>query len=179
MKLLQHYVLLLFLSPLVTIGIHILISRANRTLQTRWPPQVVTIVAILVGYPAVGLVAWEIYFRHLPAEAARFGDALYGFLVYGNLSYAYFHLYNMSETARRIRILYELRVNGQMSREAIDARYPPESQLHVRLERLLGMGQLEQAGGRYKVKSRLLWLSAMIILGWGEFIGFDHLKRRS
>jgi hypothetical protein len=67
-------------------------------------------------------------------------------------SYIGFHLDNMAETARRIRILRELdEAPRGLSREAILAAYSPREVFELRIRRLKLAGQCIEDGGSLKM----------------------------
>lgn len=73
-------------------------------------------------------------------------------LIYALLSYCYFHVVNMSETARRIRILTELsEVSGGLSLREILERYNAREIIDRRLARLVNSGQVKCENGRYYI----------------------------
>jgi len=67
------------------------------------------------------------------------------------LGYGFFHFVNMGETARRIRLLLELRENGPLPEAELLRRYPASEILDARLGRLLRNGQVRLSEGRYAV----------------------------
>jgi hypothetical protein len=101
-------------------------------------------------------------------------ELVYGAVVYACLAYSYFHVFNMSETARRIRILSELYISGSLSAEEISRAYSGEVLLGVRFDRLVATGQLEERGGRYVRAGRLLYVAALLTRGWRSVLGFDR-----
>jgi len=66
-------------------------------------------------------------------------NTLYGFIVYNGILYAYFHLFNMSETARRIRILLQIKSQGSLSSKDLENLYSAEDMVTARLKRLKQM----------------------------------------
>ncbi len=106
---------------------------------------------------------------------------LYSVVVYLALGYTYFHLFNMSETARRIRLLYEIESGFFTVAETPAAGASPvQISLATRLERLEGLGQIERGTGgeSYYVKGRTILLGARIVRLWGLLLGIDILTRR-
>lgn len=87
-------------------------------------------------------------------------------LTYGMLGYCYFHFINLGETARRIRILRELHeAGGGLSMDELLKRYNAAQMVEIRLQRLLGTGQIVERGGRYLIgKPVMLWISQAIVL---------------
>ena len=68
----------------------------------------------------------------------------FGLLVYNSFSYVYFHFFNMSETARRIRILIQLYENNSISIDQLKNEYNSGDMINSRLERLLKMGEIKK-----------------------------------
>ena len=82
---------------------------------------------------------------------------LFSLLVFNGPAYAYFHFFNMSETARRIRIILEIRQDGPVAVQDLLKRYSPRDMLSVRLQRLEQGGQIRQdAEGRYRLRGKFL-----------------------
>jgi di/tricarboxylate transporter len=79
-------------------------------------------------------------------QDSNFGTVLSAFfycmIVYLCLVYTYFHFFNMSETARRIRILIHL-LRQNLSSEQLNKLYGPKQMIQVRLSRLCEMGWLK------------------------------------
>jgi hypothetical protein len=82
-------------------------------------------------------------------------------------AYIAFHLDNMGETARRIRILRELcEAPRGLSREAILAAYPPQEVFDRRIRRLELAGQCIEEDGRLKAQGEAYSLmGSMVALG--------------
>ncbi|MCF8719414.1 hypothetical protein [Nitrospina gracilis] len=85
---------------------------------------------------------------------------------YGMLGYCYFHFINLGETARRIRLLRELHeAGGVLALEELLGRYNASHMVEIRLQRLLGTGQIVERDGRYYIgKPVMLWISQAIVL---------------
>lgn len=85
---------------------------------------------------------------------------------YGMLGYCYFHFINLGETARRIRLLRELHeAGGALDLESLLSRYNASQMVEIRLQRLLGTGQIVERDGRYFIgKPLMLWISQAIVL---------------
>ncbi len=105
-------------------------------------------------------------------------------LIYGAFCYVYFHWNNKGETARRIRLVWELDAAPDGLTEAeLLARYPAREILERRLVRLIDGGQIVEREGQLALSGRLILLSARlvalakrIVLGRrSELDGFDHL----
>lgn len=82
-------------------------------------------------------------------------------------SYIGFHLDNMAETARRIRILRELHAAARgLTREAILAAYPPQEVFELRIRRLTLAGQCVEEYGRLRMTGEAYsWMGTLVALG--------------
>lgn len=133
------------------VACHVFYCRLFGTRSKRSPQKVLALV-IIAGDALLltGLTSTAV------AEGPLYGGALtaYCLIVYNAVMYSYFHLFNMSETARRIRILLNALEHGVLRREEILAIYSPRDMVMVRLERLVLMGWLKRdSAGRYMIGS--------------------------
>ena len=85
---------------------------------------------------------------------------------YGALGFCYFHFINLGETARRIRIVREIDAAGRpLAREEILERYGAAEIVSVRIDRLLGAGQIVFRDGRYCLANpTVLYMARSIVL---------------
>jgi DNA-binding transcriptional ArsR family regulator len=88
---------------------------------------------------------------------------IYALIVYNCVLYAYFHLFNMSETARRIRMLLQLRAFGSLTKEQLRDLYSPQNMVEARLNRLEKMGLIyrDRQGG-YQTSNRVMVIIARL-----------------
>ncbi|MFC1522479.1 hypothetical protein ACFL6Y_08735 [Elusimicrobiota bacterium] len=155
-------------TPAIVLLIHSVLSRLLRSLT----PQLVAFLSIGLGFPVTGGLCWVLYLRGITPLSQMLPACLYALVVYTFLSYAYFHLFNMSETARGIRILYELYSGGSMTYNEINKRYMASAMLEVRLKRLAAMGQILNIKDRYYSSGYSLYLASLVLAFWGKIIGF-------
>ncbi len=166
------FILLLLLSPLLLFALHAVFSRAALASEAKISSPVVAMASIVAGFAATLGLAWFLCLGHLDDDAQRVFGLLYASIVYGCFSYAYLHLFLMGETARRLHILYELKVHGPFGRDEITARYGAKDMLGARMERLVGMGQLRREGNRYVLQKLFLVRASKLLMAWGKVIGF-------
>ena len=76
-------------------------------------------------------------------------------IVYICLVYTYFHFFNMSETARRIRILIHL-LGQNLSSDQLFELYGPKQMIQVRLLRLCQMGWLRLSPDGLVINNKLV-----------------------
>ncbi|MBI3548164.1 MAG: hypothetical protein HY078_03825 [Elusimicrobia bacterium] len=167
----RKFLLLLSGSPLVAFALHAGLSRALRRFAPQSAYQGVAGLAVLLGYPALLLLAWGFVFSRVRFETPPIAALVYGAFVYSGLAFAYVQVYNMSETSRRIHILTRLS-KGPASAAEFSEKYSPERQLAIRLERLVSLGQIRLEDGRYALASKPLWLIARAMDGWARVLGY-------
>lgn len=164
------FLVILATSPVWILLTHIVLARLCR----RTPPQLVAAAAGLAGIVHPTLLSCMLVAPDAPSVLRVPVELTYGALVYACLAYSYFHLFNMSETARRIRILSELYVAGPLSAQEISRLYSGEGLLEARLDRLVATQQLELRAGRYVRVPRLLYAAAWLTRGWRSVLGFNR-----
>jgi hypothetical protein len=168
-----NYVILLATTPVLIFILHLAAAR----IFMRLPGQVVVIISSLVGFVPMAVAAWAIYFHHATATRQELIWAgMYGFVVYAALAYSYFHIFNMSETARRIRILYEIQRSKRLKISEIASLYNADDMLNSRIARLLSMKQIKHSGGRYVLDGSSLYYAAKMIAWWGDVLGLPFSR---
>lgn len=161
-------------SPLIILAVHAVLARTCKLT----PPQSTAVRAIAAGCAPVGVVLYFSVFRDL-MEGEILLAVVYCSIVYISFGYSYFHLFNMSETARRIRILYEIGIAGGLSCHEIGRRYRSSDIIALRLDRLSATGKLTFREGHYYVNSKLLYCAAVLINVWRKILGFAELGVRN
>lgn len=154
--------------PLIILGVHVALSRILRG----HAPQAVAFRAIIYGYVPAGLLFWLVVFRQFPVGKGMFVALFFCFAVYSSLAYTYFHFFNMSETARRIRILYEVYRAGSLPLTSIGELYKTADIIGLRLKRLVETNKLRYESGHYILNDKILYCTALFITQWRKLIGF-------
>jgi hypothetical protein len=93
-------------------------------------------------------------------------SGLYLFSVYISFSYIYFHIFNLSETGRRIRILAEIYKKGFLKKDDLVKKYTCQDMMSNRLKRLIALGGLRFVKERYVVGNKIFLLTARIIFSF-------------
>lgn len=115
-------------------------------------------------------------------EGRSFGElvpmALFFLIVYNSAAFAYFQVLNMSETARRIRMLVEIWHScGEMAQGKLIGVYTPETMVRARLDRLISWGQISKdANGLYRVKGKFLLASAYLVEWIKRILNVHHRR---
>jgi hypothetical protein len=172
----KEYLILLILavSPFALVFIHIIFVHLAKLFKINISGQLLAILTELLFNIPVLLIIYSI--NNSPSTL------IYSFIVYNCLGYSYFHFYNLSETARRIRILIEVKNQKSISKEELMSIYKPDIILSNRLDRLIKLGQIRlKENGKYILSGKILWLSALIIAFLRNIFGFndsgENIKR--
>ncbi len=106
---------------------------------------------------------------------ARFSSAIYLMLTYNAFFYMYFHFFNMSDTARRIKLLLMIYTNQIERPEDLNDKYNSNDMLTNRLERLEQMGQIRFENGAYQLNNYFLVMVALLISLWNKML---HIRKK-
>lgn len=119
--------------------------------------QIGALIAILVASSSVFVLL--VYL-----ERNHFGIGKTAFLVITEvlLAQLYFQVFNLSETARRIRILIGIRQGTGYESTA--------SPIQIRIQRLLALHQIEYRGGKYFSRPTFLTFVAILLKGYEYFL---------
>lgn len=166
------FMILLASTPIWLLALHAVAGRILRFIVPGVQPQLTVVICVVIGYLPLGGVLWRLYTGGLadrPLEAGL--SVFYAFIVYTALAYSYFHLFNMSETARRIKILALLNRYGASGPDRLGSGYGAGEMLEARLERLRSTGQIREADGRYMLDGKALCLAAGAVAVWAWVLG--------
>lgn len=156
---------LLMCSPVLMLVTHVIFSRLLR-LPSR---QMIAVLSVCCAF--LPLLAYLVAATSNKHGIQGFSALiLYFTMVYAAVGYTYFHFFNMSETARRIRILCEIGRAGSLSKEELAKLYKSSDMIDVRLERLLNTGQLNYVDGAYAIKGKILSLAGHSVLFWRKLL---------
>lgn len=137
--------------------------------------QAAAMISCGVAAIPTGALLWAACLRSLDGSGLLVA-AVYSALLYSLLAYSYFHVFNMSETARRIRMLIELREHGEMTLGELNSIYNSKVMLDKRLERLVSLGQARIEGETIFLSSRKLFFAASLMSLWGRALGLPSIK---
>lgn len=167
-----------FVGLLTCVVVHIVVSRASAAM----PRVRAVICSILAGMSVVCGIGLIFVWRNAASAPATepWGAAAVWVLTYLCLVYFYvFGFYNLSESARRIRLLIELYAAGNqgMTIEEILAAYNARMIVEIRVQRLLSGRQIVERGGRYFIGVPLMlyaaklaaFVRALFLVGESEF----------
>ena len=157
-------VVLSFFAPLIAVVIHAIVLRTPlKNLLPKSPQNSLVLILVFLSGIAGALVV-SVHSPENPSNALL--EGIYTFATSLAFDYAYFHFFNMSETARRIHII--VLIHEGDSSELKD--YQPESMLKSRIDRLIEMKVLRESEGRLTSKRSFVLYSAMFFRKWRQFI---------
>ncbi|MFH1039191.1 MAG: hypothetical protein V1789_11055 [PVC group bacterium] len=144
------YILLVLFSFFIPFAVQIILVRFLGLYREKALRQKGPVAATMAGLLPVGVLflAWLLVFSVRPFSAI-FWSGFYLFSVYLLAAYVYFHIFNMSETARRIRILAQGHRAGAVVKDEMSQNYSPEQMIDLRVERLLALNEIALRGERY------------------------------
>jgi len=129
-----------------------------------------------LAIPFAGLL-WHLYLGTLD-EHDRFVGFVFTSAVYILMSYIYFHIFNMSETARRIRMILEIGQRSGLKASELKGHYNSIQMIENRIERLIALGQVEVHEGKLFTKSKTLYIAASAMEWWRRILGFPPSRVR-
>ncbi len=175
------HLVILACAPVVIALHHSALARLNRLLSKPYSNQSVCLLSILVSSVAETVL---LLLFGLLGGPSFFPALLYSATLYLALGYTYFHLFNMSETARRIRLLYEIERSGGVSGLTVNSNAASDipaadKSVTTRLARLEALGQINRLkSGAYVTSGVTLLFGARTARLWGLLIGIDILTGR-
>jgi hypothetical protein len=153
------------LSPILSLGINTI----AQVCYSRYISNKHLLKSVFFGFfcGALSLLIIELYYlKRLSLPIWTNVPSIFVNLIsYSALGYCYFHFVNLSETARRIRIISELASAKEgLSSKQILERYNAREIIENRLNRLLKSGQIIYKDDRYYIgKPTMLFISQGII----------------
>lgn len=117
------------------------------------------------------LLWWFIFRTDELTKTEMISSLFYSLVIVCSLGYIYFHVFNTSETARRIRILHEISDFGSLSSSEIHELYDHDDIVDIRLKRLLDLRQLTTNGKHYYLNGHVLYWAARVISIWRNILG--------
>ena len=165
------YILLVLASFFIPCAIQVILVRFLGLYREKALRQKGPVAAAFIGLlPLVGLfLLWLLAFSVRDA-AAIFWSGFYLVAVYLLMTYVYFHVFNMSETARRIRILAQGHRSGKVVKDEMVQDYSPEQMIDLRVERLEALGEISLRDGRYLPSRMRLLPAARMVFFLRRFI---------
>lgn len=171
-------ILLLVYVPVcaVALGVaHVLLSRRQATGRRPVSPQASLARLILLSNTLVLAGAVVIAWFEARPSVETISTLVFSGIVYNGIAYAYFHVFNMSETARRIRILLHVLIHNDVNAGDLRDDYLPRDMVAVRLDRLEQMDQVARGpDGGYRIVGHVLLSAAHVIRFWRRMLRLER-----
>ena len=121
----------------------------------------------------VGVTYLSFAFEFFFTESQNLGALFFG-ITSALLAHLYFHIFNMSETARRVRIL----VDVSEGKEPSETTYSDQQMISVRIDRLYDLNQVRVWSGKYFSKPTFLRFVSHCIQAY-EYLIFPRRSQPS
>ncbi len=163
-------IIFLVLSPIMLLLFHILAQRLVLFFKINIQNQKLIIYCIFL----FNLIMFFLSLIILRNDIRNWLDHFYILLTYNCFAYFYFHFFNMSETARRIKLLIGIKTLKIHTVKDIGKYYNYKKSLNIRMIRLEQLGQIQKIdNNRYILKSRLFYGIAYLIIIFRYILGFE------
>jgi hypothetical protein len=164
----DHATLILIAVLLVSpLGLFLFHAAAVRLVRIASNQKLVMICILLFNVALFGTL------RLLPLDGLDAATVLYALLVYNALGYCYFHFFNLSETARRVKIVIGVRQGKVRKTQDLQQYYDYHSAIAVRLQRLEALGEIRRdADGVYRLRRHVLYAASLMINAVRSLLGF-------
>lgn len=159
-------------SPAVMLLFHMVLARISRNKSQ----QVIAVKSILAASLPTLVFLAAFVFRRIDSLSGLASALCYSFMVYGFLGMTYFHFFNMSETARRIRILYEIHRAGVLPSREVTSLYKTTMIVKTRLQRLVAMKQIKYEDGLYSIDRKTLYRAGLLVVFCRRMLGLEKYE---
>ena len=151
------------------IATHIVTTRALLHLKAKISLQL-TLFYLIIFWNFVVIIIGIILLQNESQGTFLFG-LFYLLITFNAFAYTYFHVFNLSDTARRIKILILVKTREITTIEHARSVYSPQIMVENRLNRLIDMKQITADDeGNYRLSGKFLVTAFYIINLWKKFI---------
>jgi hypothetical protein len=148
---------------------HLFVIRGLSIFRQPLDRQKGVIFSAAAGMIVLFIILTIVFFQSNGFGEVSFWFGLYILVCYFLSAYIYFHIFNMSETSRRIKILLQADKGG-LDVLRLENEYPVQEILRRRLNRLTALGQLCMINQRYVLQGKVLLYSARIVFALRKII---------
>lgn len=171
-----NFLIVLAGAPALLICLLAVVARIFRISQRGIPSQVIVLLCALLGNIPIGALAWFFYLQTLTSGYDIITGIIYFLITYNAIAYSFFHIFNMSDTARRIKILNEIKTCGKVKVSELSSSYNAREMLSNRIARLLDSRQIGKSGDGYVLNSNLLYYAAKQLISGAGYSGLPLWK---
>jgi hypothetical protein len=160
-------------APIALVIAHAAASRLARLLgHSTVAPQTVAALTALAGNIPLAWITWMSVLRYLKGGVIEtvcgFGYVL---LAYNACCFCYLNFLNVTETSLHANILMRLFIGNGLALEELTRIYGVADMTSARIHRMIALGQLREAGGRYYSNNKSLILVGRVINLWRTILG--------
>ncbi len=160
---------LLIAAAVIPFFVHLVISSLLGLYREKDFRQKGAVAAVLIGLAPLALV-FVVLGSGGQEGSNRFWAGIYLLGVYLLFGYVYFHIFNMSETARRIRILSRGHRDGKVIKDELNRDYTRREMVETRIARLLALGEIRRRDSRYVGGRMFLLWPARAVFGFRRLL---------
>lgn len=157
-----EYLIAFMLPPLIVFFLQACLGRFRPNKSPQW----LAMISMAAGFPLFFL-----FLRRMPIQEKIPSFYAYMFLLYVFSVYTYFHIFNMSETSRRVRMLFAVARKSSLDPRELEAIYDDRLMIQARLDRLVALGQIRAENGRYFSRGKLFPIVAEVLYGVSCLLG--------
>lgn len=152
----------ILISPIIVVFLQMIFNR----IFSHRNAQAIAIFCIITGYIPYGII------MKYSCSCFDFslGGIVYLFLIYSFTAYTYFHVFNMSETGRRIRMIFAIGFQKARNISDLEKIFNDSDMIDVRIKRLESLRQITQKNGRYYSASIIFVFIALILYYWASLM---------
>ncbi|MBF0299283.1 MAG: hypothetical protein HQK51_11220 [Oligoflexia bacterium] len=167
----------LFLIPIINLLVHSIVMRLFLKKYQRPPVQKITLFFQIIFIICMSLVVWILF-----ADVVETYQLYYSCIFITLCAYCYFHLFNMSITARRINILVSIfKMKGITSVECIKNNHDNNKALEERVDRLIDLGVIvkdkdQRFSSGKNIIFYLFYISVKIINLFRKLLNYEQTK---
>jgi len=152
-------------SSTLVLLLHVVLSRVNLYFNTIGSGQkllMVVFTCVLMVDLCLAIFIWD--------KSLSVLEIAYFFTLVILSFYIYFHVFNMSETARRIKLLIDIHQGSTNNPKKISQQ--PFDAIQIRVDRLKVTNQVYEEDGHYFIKNRLLLFISKFVAFIRLILGF-------
>lgn len=170
----RELMLFLIIVPFILLAVHILAIKLINLLKINISSQKLLAYCIFLLNLPVVLVSTCIIGLN---NEGLIAGVVYTLMVYNSIAYCYFQVFNLSDTARRIKLLIGIKTLQIKNLKDINNYYDSGNILAIRLDRLEQLSQVKKDGsGSYILNGRSFYVVAHIIKMFRKILGIKEKK---
>jgi hypothetical protein len=167
-----HLLLILCFSPVLILGLHILIQRTAQWIGWKLPAQIGAFLSIIYAFiPVVYFEIQNVSEGMLLSPEDLFWLLIYIMIVYLMIGYLYLGFLNLGDTSLHIHILLEIAMSRNLLISSLENKYNKDKLIETKIDRLISLGLLRYEENKlYSGNKGYLYYSYLFDL-WRQVMG--------